>query len=172
MGFLYTSKFIRAGGPADQCREDSQHGLPDFPGGGDTFGGSIREKDDGGGTNIPGAAERTGTVRGMQEGYGGEIVGVPQGDTAWAGGKGAVYLGSLVHGMRTADVLDGLHDQGMSTELTNGGLPRTCREEDRDADALLKLECPVYPNHLGGGKLPPPKVLTMQHSGPMEGIKW
>ena len=70
------------GGPADQCWEDSQHVLPSMPGGRDTVGSSIQEEDDGGGTNIPGTAERTGTVRGMREGDGCGIVSVPQDDIA------------------------------------------------------------------------------------------
>ena len=74
-----------------------------MPGGGDTVGVSIREKDDGGGSNIPGAAERTGTVRVIREGDGGRIVGIPQGDIAWAGGRGVVDLGSLGHRRQTAD---------------------------------------------------------------------
>ena len=123
------------------------------------------------GGNIPGAAERTGTVQGMQEGDGGGIVGFPQGDTEWAGGRGEVELGSLGHGRRTADVSDGLPDQGRATKLPSGWLPRTSRDEDGDADALLQQACPGYRDHLGGGKSPPPKVLTMRHAGPMEGAK-
>ena len=90
--------------PADKCREDSQHGLSPFPVGRDTVRGSIREKDDGGEPNILGAAEIMGTVKVMREGYSGRIVGVPQGDTAWAFDRGAVELGSLSHRRRTADV--------------------------------------------------------------------
>ena len=97
----------------------------------------------------------------MQEGDGGGIVGVPQGDTAWSGGRGAVEMGSPGHGRRTADVLDGLTDQGRAAELPSGGLPRTDGDEDGDADTLIQTACPVYRDHLVGGKLPPPKVLTM-----------
>ena len=62
------------------------------------YGSSIWKEDDGGGTNIPGAAERTGTVRGIREVDGGRIVGVPQDDTTWAGDRGVMYLVSLGHG--------------------------------------------------------------------------
>ena len=79
-----------------------------MPGGRDTVGSSIREEDDGGGTKLPGAAERTGTVRGIREGYGGSIVGVPKDDIEWAGGGGAMEIGSLGHGRRTTGVSDGL----------------------------------------------------------------
>ena len=142
-----------------------------MPGGRDTVGGCIQEEDDGGRTNIPGAAEITDTVRGMQEGYGGGIVGVPQDDTAWAGDRGAMELGSLGHRRRTTDVPVGLPDQGRAAELPIRGLPRTGRDEDGDADALLQSAYPGYHDHIGGGKPPPPKVFTMRHAGEMEGFK-
>ena len=140
-------------------------------GGRDTDGGSIREKDDGGGPSIPGTAERTGTVWGMQEGDGGRIVGVPQGDTAWAGGRGAVELGSFGHRRRAADVLDGLPNQGRAAELPCRGLPRKGRDTDSDADAFLQLAFLGHRDHLVGGKHPTPKVLTMRHAGPMAGAQ-
>ena len=102
------------------------------------YGSSIWKEDDGGGTNIPGAAERTGTVRVMWEGHDDRIVGVPQDDTAWAGDRGAMELGSLGHRRRTADVSVGLPDRGRAAELPIGGLPRTGRDEDGNADALLQ----------------------------------
>ena len=132
-----------------------------FPGGGDSFGGSIRDKYYGGGPNIPVTAERTGTVQGMGERDGNRIVGIPQGDTAWAGGRVVMDLGRLSHGRQTADVSDGLSDQGRAAELPSGGLPRTGRDEDGDVGALLQPACPVYRDHLGGGKPPPPKMSTM-----------
>ena len=77
-------------------------------------------------------------------------------------------LGSLGHGRRTTDVPDGLPDQGRAAELPSRGLPRMGREEDGDADALLQPACPGYRDHLGGGKPPTPKVITMRHAGPLE----
>ena len=71
------SQFIRTGGPADQCREDGQHGLPAVPIGRNTIVSGVRAEDDGGGTDIPGVAEGTGRVRGIREGYGGRISGIP-----------------------------------------------------------------------------------------------
>ena len=59
-------------------------------------------------------------------------------------------MGSLGHGRRTADVSDGLPDQGRSTELPGGGLPRKVRGEEVDADALIQPACPVYRDNLGG----------------------
>ena len=142
-----------------------------MPGGRDAVDRSIREEDDGGGAGIPEAAERVGTVRGMREVDGGGIVGRPQDDTTWAGGRGEMDLGSLGHGRRTSDVQAGLPDQGRAAELPCRGLPRTGRDEDGDADALLQPSCPGCRDNLGGGKYPPPKVLTMRHAGTMEGAK-
>ena len=88
-----------------------------MPGGGGPVGGSILEKDDGGGTNIPGTSERKGPVQGLRERYSGGIIGVTQDDAALTGGRGAVELGSLGHGRRAADVPDGLPDQGRAAEL-------------------------------------------------------
>ena len=80
-------------------------------------------------------------------------------------------LGSLGHGMRPAYVQAGLPDQGRAAKLPFRGLPRTGRNKDGNADALMQLACPGYRDHLGGGKSPPPKVLMMRHAGPMEGAK-
>ena len=160
------------GGPADQCWEDSQNGLPALPGDRDTVGSGVQEEDDGGGTNIPGAAEGTGRVWGMREGDGSGIVGTPQDDTAWADNRGAMELGSLDHGRRPADVLAVLPDQGRAAELPYRGLPRTGRDKDSNADEFLQPACPGYHDHIGGGKPPTPKVLTMRHAGPMVGAKW
>ena len=110
-------------------------------------------------------------MQGLQERDGGRVFGVPQGDTSWTGNRGAVDLGSLGHRRRTTDVQDGLPNQGRSAELPSGGLPRTDRDADGDADALLQPACLGYRDCLGGGKPPPPKVPTMQHDCSMEGIK-
>ena len=106
-------------------------------GGRDTICSGVREEDDGGVTNIPGAAEGMGRVQGIQEGDGGGIVGIPQDDTAWTGERGVMELGSLVHRRRPADVSSGLPDQGRAAELPCRRLPRTGRDKDGDADAFL-----------------------------------
>ena len=80
-------------------------------------------------------------------------------------------LGSFGHSRLAADVPDGLPDQGRAAELPSGGIPRTGRDEDRDADALFQPACPGYRDHFEGGKPPPPTVPPMQHAGPMEGTK-
>ena len=147
------------------------NGLLSIPGGGDPVGGGIWEKDDGGGSHIPETSERKGPAQGLREIGGGGIIGITQGDVAWAGGRGAVELGSLGHGRRAADVPDGLPEQGRAAELTSGGLPRSGRDKDGDADALFQPVCPGYRGHFGGGKPPPPTVPPMRHSGPMEGTK-
>ena len=155
----------------DQCQEDSQHGMPSMPGGGDPVGGGIWEKDDGGGPHIPGTSERKGPVRGLREIYGGGIIGITQGDVAWAGGRRAVELGRFGHGRRAADVPYGLPDQGKAVELPGGGMPRPGKDEDGDADALFQPACPGYRDHFGGGKPPPPMFPPMRHDGPTVGTK-
>ena len=57
-------------------------------GGGDPVGGVVRARDDGIGALLPGAAEITGTVQGVQGGYSGWIFGGTQDDTSWARGRG------------------------------------------------------------------------------------
>ena len=112
----------------------------------------------GGGGNIQGTAERKGTVRVLWERDGGGIIGITQRDTAWAGGRGAVELGSFGHRRRAADGPDGLTDQGRAAELPSGGLPRPGRDKDGNADALFQPACPGHRDHLGGSKPTPPKV--------------
>ena len=80
-------------------------------------------------------------------------------------------LGSLGHGRRPTDVSAGLPDQGRAAELPCRRLPRMERDEDGNEDAFLKPACPGYCDNLGGGKPPTPKVITMRHSGTMEGAK-
>ena len=110
-------------------------------------------------------------MQGMRKRYGGGIIGVTQGDTAWTGVREVVELGRSGQGRRATDVPDGLPKQGRSAELPIGGLTRPGRDKDGDADAIFQPECPEYRDHLGGGKHPPPKVPTMRHAGPMEDIK-
>ena len=107
----------------------------------------------------------------MWEGDGGGIAGITSDDTAWKGEGVTLELGRVGHRRRPTDVSAGLPDQGRAADLPSRGLPRTFRDEDGDADALLQPACPGYCDHLGGGKPPTPKVLTMRHSGPMEGAK-
>ena len=80
-------------------------------------------------------------------------------------------LVSLGHRRRPSNVSAGLTNQGRSAELPCRGLPRKVRNTDSDADAFMHLACPGYRDHLGGGKPPTPKVLTMRHAGPMAGAQ-
>ena len=59
-----------------------------MPGGGDPVGGGVWETDDRRETLIPGAAEGTDAVQGVQGGDGGRIIGRAQDDTAWTSGRG------------------------------------------------------------------------------------
>ena len=107
----------------------------------------------------------------MREGDGGGVAGIPPDDTARTGKGRAVELGSLSHGRKPANVSAGLPDQGRAKELPCGGLPRKGRETDSDTDVFLHLVCPGHCDHLGGGKPPTPKVLTMQHAGTVAGTQ-
>ena len=142
-----------------------------MPGGRDPVRGGIWEKDDREGLHIPGTSEMKGPVRGLRERDGSGIIGITQGDAVWAGGRGAVEMGSFGHGRRAADVLDGLLDQGRAVELPSGGLPGPGRNKDGDTDEFFQPEFPVYCDHFGGGKPPPPTVPLMRHAGPLEGTK-
>ena len=80
-------------------------------------------------------------------------------------------LGSLSHGRRPTDISAGLPDQGRAEELPCGGMPSKVKDTDSDADTFVKPACPGHRDHLGGGKPPTPKVLTMRHSGTMAGTQ-
>ena len=57
------------------CREDIWHGLTPIPGGRDPVVGGVQATHDGRGNLLLGAAEGTGTVKGVQVGDGGGIIG-------------------------------------------------------------------------------------------------
>ena len=80
-------------------------------------------------------------------------------------------LGSLVHWRRPTDVLAGLLDLGRAADVPCTGLPRKGRDTDSNADAFMQPSCTGYCDHLGGGKSPTPKVLTMRHAGPVAGAQ-
>ena len=62
-------------------------------------------------------------------------------------------------------------NQWRAAELSSGGMPRPGRDKNGDTGALFQPACPGYRDHIGGGKPPTPKLLTMRHAGPMEGAK-
>ena len=142
------------------------------PGGRQPIGGVVRKEDDGGGADVSGTTEGAGQVQGMREGGGGRVDGFPPDDAARKGEGGTVELGSLSHGRQTTNILDGFTNQGRAEELPCGGLPRKGEDTDGDEDAFLQPECPGHRDHLGGGKPPTPKVLTMRHAGPVAGPQW
>ena len=76
-------------------------------------------------------------------------------------------MGKLLRGGRTADVLHGLPGQGSPAELTGRGMPRTSGDEDGNAGTFSAPACPGHRGHFGGGKLSPPTVPPMRHSGPL-----
>ena len=88
-----------------------------MPGGRDPVGGGVQATDDGRGTFLPGAAEGTGAVKGVQGGDGSWIDGRAHEDTKWASNRGYMELEKLNHGGRTADVPHVLPVQGRPMEL-------------------------------------------------------
>ena len=46
------------------------------------------------------------------------------------------------------------------------------RYKDGNEYAFMSPACPGHRDHLGGGKPPTPKVLTMGHAGTMADPKW
>ena len=111
-------------------------------------------------------------MRGMPEVDGGRVAGIPSDDVAWEGRGETVELGSLSHGRRPTHISDGFPNQGRAKQLPCGGLPRKCWDTDGNESAFLQPACLGHRGHLGGGKPPTPKVITMQHAGPVAGPQW
>ena len=63
-------------------------------------------------------------------------------------------------------------DQGRDERMPCGGLTRMGWDTDGDEGAFLSPACLGHRYHLGGGKPPTPKVLTMRHAGPVADPKW
>ena len=142
-------------------------------GGRQPIGGGIRKEYDGGGADVLVTAEGAGRVQGVRERDGGRVSGIPLDDAAREGEGGTVDLERLIHGgRRTKNISDRVPDEGGAEGLPSGGLTRKGWDTDGDEDAFLQPVCPGHRDHLGGGKPPTPKVLTMRHAGPVEVIKW
>ena len=62
--------------------------------------------------------------------------------------------------------------QGRDEGMPSGGLSRKGQDTDVDEGALLSPACPGHRDHLGGGKPPTPKVVTMRHAGPVADPQW
>ena len=73
---------------------------------------------------------------------------------------------------RNTNLLDRVPDQGRDEGMPNRGLLRKGWDTYGNEDAFLSPECPGHRDHLGGRKPPTPKVLTMQHSSPVEDPQW
>ena len=107
-------------------------------------------------------------MRGLREGDGGRVAGIPSDDTAWEGKGGKVELELSSHWRRgNTNLSDRVPDRRRDEGVPSGGLPRKGRDTDGDEGAFMALACPGHCDHLGGGKPPTPKVLTMRHAGPV-----
>ena len=80
-------------------------------------------------------------------------------------------LERLGHWRGDKNISDRLPDQGRAEGLPCGGLPRKGWDTDGDEDTFSQPACPGHCGHLGGGKPPTPKMLTMRHAGPTAGPK-
>ena len=122
----------------------------------------VRTKDDGVGANVSGETKGAGRVRRQQEGDGGRVADIPSDDAAWEGEGGQVELERISHGRRRdKNLSDRVPDQGRDEGMPSGGLPRKGWDTDGNEDAFLSTACPGHRDHIGGGKHPTPKVLTM-----------
>ena len=88
-----------------------------MPGGGDPVGGGVRARDDGRGTFLPGASERTDAMQGLRGGYDGWIDGRAHEGTTWTSGRGDMKFVNLGHRGRTVDILHRVPVQGKTAEL-------------------------------------------------------
>ena len=70
-------------------------------------------------------------------------------------------LERLSHGGRTKNVQDRVPNQGRAEGLPSGGLPRKGWDKDGDDDAFLQPACPGHREHLGCGRFPSSKMITM-----------
>ena len=132
--------------------------------------GGLRTQDDGGGADILRETKRAGRVRGLLEGDGGRVAGSSSDGTAWEGKGVQVEMNRRSHGRRrrgTKHLSDRVPHQGGDDGMPSGGLPGKGQDADGDEGAFLVQTCPGRRDHLGGGKPPTPKVLTMRHAGPV-----
>ena len=73
---------------------------------------------------------------------------------------------------RNTNLSDRFPDQGRYEGMPSGELPRKVWDTDGDEGAFLSPACPGHRDHLGGGKPPTPKVLTMRHAVPVADPQW
>ena len=130
-------------------------------------------QDDRGGADVLVETKIAGRVQGLQEGDGGRVAGSPSYDIAWEGKGGQVDLERSSHGRRgNKNLSDRVPDQGKDEGIPSGGLPRKGWDTDVDEGAFLEPACLGHRDHLGGGKPPTTKVLTMRHAGPVSVPQW
>ena len=121
-----------------------------------------------GGADIPRETKRAGRVRGLQEGDGGRVAGSSSDATSWEVKGGQVELEQSSHGRRwrvTKHLSDRVTHQGGDEGMPSGGLPGKGRDADGNEGVFLAQTCQGRRDHLGGGKPPTSKVLTMRHAG-------
>ena len=113
-------------------------------------------------------------MRGLREGDGGRVAGIPSDDTVWEVKGGKVELDQRSHSCRrgTTHLSDIVPYQGGDEGMPSAGLPGKVRDTDGDEGAFLAPACLGRRDHLGGGKPPTSKVLTMRHAGPVTVPKW
>ena len=96
-------------------------------------------------------------------GEGTEELGMAEADTDQGRGRQ-----ESSHGRRgNTNLLDRFPNQRRDEGVPSGGLPRKGRDTDGDEGSFMASACPGHHDHLGGGKPPTSKVLTMQHDGPV-----
>ena len=112
-------------------------------------------------------------MQGLREGDGVRVAGILSDDTAWEGKGGKVELDRIIHGRRgTTHLSDRVTYQGGDKGLPSGGLTRKGQDTDGDEGEFLAPACPGHRDHLGGGKPPTSKLITMRHAGPVADPQW
>ena len=143
------------------------------PGGRQPIRGGVRTKDDREGADVSGETKGAGRVWGLREGDGGRVAGISLDYVAWEGKGGQVELERISHGRRrNTDLSDRVPNQGRDEGMPSGGLPRKGWDTDGNENIFMAPACPGHRGYLGGGKPPPPKVLTMRHAGPVSDPQW
>ena len=150
------------------CGKDGKHDMQTVPRGRQPFRGGVWTQYDGGGADIPRETQRAGRVRGPREGDDGRVAGSSLDGTSWEGKGGKVELDQRIHGRRwrvTTHLSDRVPHQKGDKGMSSGGLPGKGRDADGNEGVFLAQTCLERRDHLGGGKPPTSKVLTMRHAG-------
>ena len=89
-----------------------------MPGGGDSVGGGLQEKDDGRGPFVLGEAAGSGLEQGVRGVDVDQVAGGTHSDAEWEGSGGETVLGSHGPWQRTAEIQDGLTDRRVTAEVS------------------------------------------------------